>query len=314
MHNFLTHTKRDILFLYLVTYTFLWLGYAWFVVPVYGYSGFEWAPNFVKVFESLAVLVFFVVVLPPAVNRPSDFFIHMHFLLPVVPMLVLYSASDLSRTYMYFVVLAFYIVCLVRRFKMPKIKSDVIPVPIMMWGFLSLAAIYILGVIQQGGFRYFNLDLMKVYELRRDAAQNLPEICAYLSPMVEKILLPFTVVLAVYRRKWFVAGLSLAGSIALFGLISHKGALFYPLFVLGIYGITKSRRRLIELLLAGYILVILVSLVPPLISYFNTTEASLSTIIVGSLFLRRGYFVPSLLNFHYYDFFFYTPACNVGGK
>ena len=91
----LINTKQQILLSYLMAYFLLCYGYAEFIVPIYGYSGFEWMPNNVKIFESLVALVFFATILPSVVKRPSDFFIHVHFLLPVVPMLVLYSASDL---------------------------------------------------------------------------------------------------------------------------------------------------------------------------------------------------------------------------
>lgn len=298
MHIYLTKTKLKILFLYVIAYALLWFGYATFIVPIYGYSRFEWAPNMVKVFESLLAIAFFALIMPSKVKKPSDFFIHVHFLLPVVPMLVLYSASDLPRAYMYFVILAFAVVCLVRKLKLPKIKGDMIPIHIMMWGLLIIAVIYIISIILQGGLRYFNLNLMKVYEFRTLAAQNLPGISGYLSPMVSKVLLPFILILAVYRRKWLVAALAMAGSVMMFALTNHKGPLFYPFLVLGIYYIMyimRSKRRIVQMLLACYILVILVSL-----AVFFVGDCGN---IVPSLALRRVCFVPARLNFVYYDFF-----------
>jgi len=87
MHAYLIKTKLKILFLYVIAYAMLWLGYAVFIVPVFGYMGFEWAPNRVKLAESLLVVVFFALSLPSRIKRPSDFFIHVHYLMPVVPML-----------------------------------------------------------------------------------------------------------------------------------------------------------------------------------------------------------------------------------
>jgi oligosaccharide repeat unit polymerase len=286
--------KRKILMLYLVAFAMLWFGYATFIVPIYGYRGFEWAPNGVKVFESLLAIAFFAWILPSKVKKPSDFFVHVHFLLPVVPMLVLYSAADLPRVYIYFVLLAFAVVCHVRKFKLPKIKGEMIPIPIMMWGLLIIAAIYIISIILHGGLQYFNLHLLRVYELRNLAAQNLPGIYGYFSPMVSKVLLPFVLLLAFYRRRWFVAGLAITGCVMMFALTNHKGPLFYPFFILGIYFVMRSRQP-IQLLFAGYILVVLVSLAVFFIGDFGN--------IVPSLTLRREYFVPAHLNFVYYDFF-----------
>ncbi len=302
--------KRPIinnLILYLLVYASLWFGYAIFVVPVYGYSGFGWAPNGEKVFESIIALVFFGLYLPSEVKRPSDFFVHVHFLLPVIPMLVLYGASDLPRAYMYFVLLAFAVVCFVRKFKLPKIKGNLIPVQKMMWGLLIFAGIYILSIILQGGLRYFNVNLMKVYEFRDLAAHNLPGIFGYLSPMISKIILPFILILAVSQRRWYIVGLAFAGSVMMFALTNHKGPLFFPFLVLAIYWVTTFTRRQVQFLIAGYIVVIFVSLAPFLINKSEETKHSLSRIVVGSLFLRRVMFVPPKLNFVYYDFFSKNP-------
>jgi hypothetical protein len=258
----------------------------------------------VKMFESIVVLVLFALGLPSKIKRPSDFFIHFHFLLPVLPMLVLYSASNLPRAYMYFVILAFAVVSLVRKFKLPKIKGDMIPMKIMMWGLLVIATIYIISIILHGGLRYFNLNLMKVYVFRSLAAQDLPGIYGYFSSMVSKILLPFILLLAVYRRKWLVVGLALTGSVMMFALTNHKGPLFYPFLMLGIYWVMNFRQKLIQMLLACYILVIFVSLAPILFNNNDITEQpSFYNIIAGSLLLRRVYFVPAHLNIVYYDFF-----------
>jgi len=257
----------------------------------------------VKVLESSLALVLFSTSLPSEVKRPSDFFIHVHFLLPIVPMLILYSASDLPRMYIYFVLLVFAVVCLIRKFKLPKISGDMIPIHAMTWGLLAICAIYIVSIILQGGLRYLNFNLLKVYEFRSLAFQDLPGIYGYFSPMVSKVLLPFILLLAIYRRKWLIAGLALTGSVIMFALTNHKGPLFYPLLVLGIYYIMHFRRRILLMLLACYILVIFVSLAPFLINNSDDTEQNLSCIIMGSLLLRRAYFVPAHLNFIYYDFF-----------
>ena len=138
-----------------------------------------------------------------------------------------------------------------------------------------------------------NLNLLKVYEYRSLAAQDLPQIYGYFSPMVFRVFFPFILLFAVYHRKWLIAGLAITGSVMIFALTNHKGPLFYPFLVLGIYYVMRSRRG-IQLLLASYILVIFVSLAASFIGDSN---------IVGALFFRRVDFVPAHLNFIYYDFF-----------
>lgn len=299
----MVNTKIKILFLYFVAYALLWFGYSSFIIPIYGYTGFEWLPNIVKALEGLLVIIFFALSLPQKVKRPSDFFVHVHFLLPIIPMLVLYAAADLPRSYMYFVISAFTVVCFVRKFKLPKIKKGLIHIKIFMLGLLIIAGVYISSIIMMGGLRYFNINLLKVYEYRHISAHNLPGIFGYLSPMVSVVLLPFLLILAVYQRKWLIACLALAGSVMVFALTNHKGPLFYPFIALGIYYITSFRQRSIQWLISGFILIILISLIPFYIINDETDEKSLPNIIVGSMTIRRGMFVPAHLNFCYYDFF-----------
>ncbi len=303
----LLYGKLRILSLYLIVFGLLWLGYGTFIVPVFGYSGFNWSPDRIKASESLLVFIIFVWMLPSSVKRPSDFFIHLHFLLPIVPMLVLYAAADLPRTYMYFVVLTFAAVCLFRKCHIPRIKGYIIPIPIMTWGLLILVAIYILSIILLGALKYVNFNLLNVYEFRTDASENMPAIAGYLSPLVSNILLPFLLLLTVMLRKWLIAALSITGSVMMFALTSHKGPLFYPFFALTIFFIMGTNRRIIVLFLFSHVLLILVSLLPFLLSQIELTEPSFFSIAVGSLGFRRGYFVPSYLNFLYYDFFSINP-------
>ena len=74
MHVYLIKTKPEILFLYLVAYTLLLIGYDSFIVPTYGYTGYECALNRVKALEALLAIIFIALILPSGVKRPTDFF------------------------------------------------------------------------------------------------------------------------------------------------------------------------------------------------------------------------------------------------
>jgi len=291
----LIYTKARYIILCLIAYSLLWVGYAKFIVPIYGYSGFGWEPNKLKAVEGFLVIFFFTLILPSKIKKPSDFFVHIHFLLPIVPMLVLYSAADSPREYLCYVLLSFALVCLVRKIRLPKIKGDIIPMHMMMWGLLILTTIYIVSIVLQGGLHYINFNLLKVYEFRSLAAHNLPSIYGYFSPIISKVLLPVILILAVYQRKWFVACVAMTGSVMMYALTNHKDSLAYPFFSLCVYFVLNLKRPSIQLLLAGYTFGILASLAGFFIGGFG--------IILGSLIMRRGYFVPPLLNYYYYDFF-----------
>jgi hypothetical protein len=291
----LISTKVKIIILYLSSYFLLWYGYAAFIIPIFGYSGFTWLPNKFKVVEAILGVVFFALILPSKIKKPSDFYIHIHFLLPIVPMLVLYGAADFPREYLYFVLFSFAVVCFVRKVPIPEIKCHIIPMNIMMWSLLIIAIIFISSIIFLRGLNYINFNLLKVYKFRSLAAQNLPDIYRYLSPVIAKVLLPIALILAVYQRKWIAGCLAMIGSGMMFALTSHKGPMVYTIAVLCIYFLAKFKKYFAQLLLAGYIFGILVSLIGFFIGNYG--------IILGSLIMRRGYFVPALLNFYYYDFF-----------
>ena len=282
--SILKRKRIEILVLYLLASSLLWLGYAKFIVPIFGYSGFKWSPNTIKVCESLLLTMFFASVLPSSVKRPSDFFIHVHFLLPVLPMLILYAAADLSRVYIYFVMLAFMVVFAIRKFHVPTIVGNIIPLSIIIWGIVLFVTGYITYIIQKGGLAYFNLDLVRVYEFRSEAAQNLPGF-------------------AVSNKKWHFCLLAITGSIMMFALTNHKGPLFYPFFVMIVYYIMKSKTRIIPLFIASHVVTMILSLSAFFIWYFQVHGEPWLGILIGSIGFRRGYFVPPQLNFAYYDYF-----------
>ena len=299
--------KHRILFLYLVAFGVLWLGYALFIHPLFSYAGFIWVPNVVKIVESLLIIFVLLLFLPSKFEKPSDLFVHIQFLFPILPMLVLFAASDYPRAYMYFAAFAFVIVCILRKLRLPKIRAGVVSNELIMWGSFLFVCGYIVFIIALGGLAYFNLDIKKVYEFRVDAAHNLPGIAGYLTPLVSNILLPFIVVLAVSQKKWAIACMAYLGSIMIFGLSSNKITLFCPFIAIAVYFILKYEKQVILLLLGGYILLIFISLAPFFIQKGHFQELTPFNVLAGSLVFRRSYFVPAFLNFAYYDFFSINP-------
>jgi len=288
--------KRFLMMLgYVLGYMVLFWGYYVYLVPVWGYYGFLWRPDWGKAMEALCYVGIISWVLPPTVRRPSDFFLHMQFLLPILPMLVLFGAMGQPRGFTYTVLFSFFILFLtvkVVRFRLlraPKIKLETFQIILLFGGYLVITSI-----ILQGGVRYFNLNFARVYEYRAAAALNLPWFYGYLNPWVSKVVFPFSFLLAILTKKRTMMALSLVGSVLMFGLTSHKGAFFYPFAVLLFWWIA-GRRRGLFFVLVGYGLSVIVSLIDYWFGIFGGW--------VATLLLRRIIFVPALLNFIYYDFF-----------
>ena len=77
----------------LLAFIALWLGYVKFITVV-GYAGFIPDINKLKIVESLFFTILIAALLPTKIKKISDFLIYVHFLLPVLPMLVLYGANS----------------------------------------------------------------------------------------------------------------------------------------------------------------------------------------------------------------------------
>lgn len=291
--------KINLTLLYLLAFTLLWVGYSTFVTVV-GFIGFAPNVNVLKIIESIFLLFLISFMLPSKVKKPSDFLMHIHFLLPILPMLVLYGAQDLSRKYILYAILAFTLLNYIRKFQFPNLKEGSLNPSRITNILFTIVFIYISSIIYLGGLNYINFNLLEVYNFRSAASDNLPGVFEYFSPLTSKVILPFILVLSVYNKKMMIAVFSLSSSILMFALTSHKGPLFYPIIVLIIYFIlNKSQNRLIYLLIAGYAL----SIAIPLIVY----SLNNAFYFLGGLTFRRVYFVPALLNFFYYDFFSTNP-------
>lgn len=286
--------KISISLLYLFFYALILLGYYQFIVPIYGHSGFKWSPDLLKIAEGVFLVFILPCFLPVRYTKPSDLLLHLHFLFPILPMLVIYGVEGKPRDVLYITVIAFLLVVLIaskvhiRSIRIVKIS------PILFQRLLLGSSFVVIGlIIIFGGLKYFNLNLLRVYEFRSDAASNLPGIFGYISPLVSKVLLPFSLLLAVINKDRLLALFAILGSIMMFGLTNHKGPLFYPFVVLAVYFIA-NRRNGIRMLLIGYLISLIVSLIAFLFE---------QGLLVGSLVLRRAYLVPAQLNYYYFDFF-----------
>ena len=80
----------------------------------------------------------------------------------------------------------------------------------------------------------------------------------------------------------------------MFALTNHKGPLFYPLFAAFIY-YGSGRKNVIPIIISGLIMLLTISLLFYLINPGHK--------LLASLFLRRVFLVPGLLNYFYFEYF-----------
>ncbi|NPA71531.1 MAG: hypothetical protein GXO35_01755 [Gammaproteobacteria bacterium] len=280
--------------MYIVAFSLLYIGYYVYIVPKWAYYGFAWTPNWVKVGEALFLLVLGTSLLPSSFSKPSDFYAHFQFLI-IIPMLVLFSAMDQARQFIYMVFLGFGIIVEIpqifhlRIVWFPKFSRVNIIQMLLLIGYSVIVSLLLLG-----GLRYMNFNLRNVYIYRNVIAVSFPKVYGYINSWVAKVVFPLALALSLVERRRKFLVLSFIGSWLMFGLTSHKAILFYPIAVILIYKLLQFRCGLVCILL-GYTLIPLLALFDYWFYIFHQWFAT--------LFLRRALFVPALINFFYYDFF-----------
>jgi len=278
-----------------VTYkSLLDLSYLEFIVPVFSYSGFQYIENSVKYTESWVLFSLAVIFIPDRLQKPSDFLFFIFFVLSITPMLSMYGLSDQPRIYIYFCMLVFAIFILVRaapNLKVPYVKNGTKLALIISGFFVSLA---IVKFIVTGAIWNINFDLTKVYDHREQLGDTLGGgLWGYFIPWTSKIFTLLILSIFLYKKQYLRALLVIAFQILLFGITSHKGVALYPLFAISLF-LLKDVKYILTYCLVALVLLLLACYMAYYVWDYE---------ILASLFTRRVFFLPSLLNYHYYDFF-----------
>jgi len=288
------------MFLYLVFFAVLIIGYKYGVVPLFEYQGWVFSLNRFKLLISLIILLIISYIAPVDIKKPSTAYIQLMLLLIIVPMLVLFSVANKPWFYMVqsltscviIIVLSNYV--RIKPFYIPRLSYNFV-----ITLFVGISVFYILIIVMRGGFQYFNIDISKVYDFRSGAAENLPSVFRYISPMVGKVFLPVALILAYSSKKFKLSAFIVFLSILVFGFTSNKGPLIYPFIVLVVY-LLLSRQNYLADICKLSILVLVISVFDFLLR-LSTDNVLLGWF--GSLTMRRIFLVPADLNYLYYDFF-----------
>jgi len=270
------------------------VSYVCFVAPLYGYAGYTFCPEVLKLLESYILLLVLALMMPWRVRRPSDVFIIVLFLAVGAPLLSLYSMRSDDRAYLYMVMSGFVVLRLAvfhPAVKLPALCSGRRLLSVLL---LAGAALLFGLVIIRGGFRYFNLDWSRVYELRRTiAAQVFTGFAAYLRPWYANVIAPFLLVLALRKgRLWTALGV-VGLQVLLFGLTAHKSVLLSPVLSVGAYFLARKRWCNQAIVLSVTSLVLLA-----LVSYLLS-----GWVLPASTLVRRAFFVTAQNHYAYYYYF-----------
>ena len=231
------HLKSQSSFLNLVSYglTFFLL-YYFFVNLIYpNFSFFELDINYLKLLLLFIFTLIFSTLLPTDFSKPSSIFLHIQFLLPILPMLVLYGSSNLPSEYMIMTLVSFLWLMQVRKIKIRPIFFQKISVNVLILSLLGLSFAFITTeYLARGGLLNFNY--YEIYSTRfLNVETDVNPLINYLSSFTGVVLLPFAIILSVIRRSVILCLLTLVASTMLFGITNHKAIIFYPFLSLFLY-------------------------------------------------------------------------------
>lgn len=292
------NTKLINSFLYICLYSFLLFVYANFIYPIYSHEGYILDINNSKIFISIFLIILISLILPSKLSKVSDFFLHIQFILPILPMLVLYSAENFSSYYMFITIFCFLIIRVLVIIKLPIKYISFFKVSLRLLITISLLLSFvILIIIIITHKQYLSFDITKVYTYRLQLREVEQGLLAYIIHSIFLVFLSFLFGYSLIYKKRMMIFIVVALFVLNFGFTSNKQYLFLPFFIFGIYLVLKSK-FLIQKIIAGFIFLIAFAII---IDYF-WLEVWAKAIIINRFLL-----VPAQLNFYYYDFFSQNP-------
>lgn len=285
--------------LYLLEFYLLAELYTIYLAPFWDYIGFHFLPDTKKTVVAIVAIICFVLATP---TRASVRAFYLNFLLSThfVPAMVLFCYAGKSAYSAGIFVGAYILVYAasaipISRFSVGNVRDTSLML-VLAIGVLSVILAYALIA----GFGNFNLNIAAVYDFRREAAEALPGIFGYISPIVAKIVTPVGLAIALARRRYDVVVLFVAVAVLQFGFTSHKSVIFSPFAIIAVYyflNYFKSNYSLIVIIVFGLIY----GFIDATMLLYYQDDSFWGW--YNSLVVRRVLMVPALLDYFYIEFF-----------
>jgi hypothetical protein len=269
--------------------------YVIFVAAYFEYMGFTLDFQLIKYFESwIAYLILFL-----ALRRLKDHVLYMtlliSFLLIITPTITLYALKNETAYSFYGMMLPYLAMLLVitakkvQLYYIPYGKEIAISISLLMVG-IVLYHFYITV-----GIKNINFSFSDVYELRAspEAIASYAGIFGYLNHWTVKVFNAFLISVALLHRRYLLALVFIAVQVMFFAFSGHKAVLFSVALVIGLYIFDKLKHHAILII---YSMVGIVSLM--LLYHYLVHDYMLPSILI-----RRAFFVPTDLNYIYFDYF-----------
>lgn len=290
---------------YILYIIFLSICYNSYLIYTYGYYGFHNNMNVLSLFISVLIyLISFAYIYNQKTNSYSKFIVYILFLISYIPSVVTFSFMPTSYRYLalltiyWFMLIVFTNIFNKITFKdgLKNFKSNIFGVYILVFVELVIISFVLLK------YTGINLKFDDVYSLRENYfASSMPLIFTYLYAAF-KVVNPLLFIYLYNRKKTFMALMSLLIQVLAFLGDGSKSTLFSIIIAFIIIKYVQRKENTNFLENDNFKLYILYGLVIINVLGFIENAVFMSSLIYN-YFIRRLFFVPSLLNQCYYDFF-----------
>ena len=292
--------KFQILILLVILFIVLSLVYTFFVVENYSYMGFSSNFSFSRLLVSFSILSFTLFLISYVKINDFIYFIGIiYFVLAIIPSSITYANQLISVSILFSHYFIFYSIFLIGNYihfpvKLFSIKENNKLILVVLFSFLMIIP-FIIKFLPHINLK--NLLLQDIYETRAIQRKISSPYYGYTYSILCKVLVPILIVYSIVYKNYKLLLFGFFLLIFLFLCGAHKSVLLGSiLLVLFYFGNVINKLKMF----LSLTIIIIVSF-----SVFYTIDNE--SLLPLSIVARRAFFVPSLLDSFYFDFFEQTP-------
>lgn len=294
------------IFAYVLYIVFLFLCYNNYLINVYGYYGFKNNMTLLSVIISVVLfIVSFIFIYKQKTNTYSKFIIYILFIINFIPSVVTFCFMPISYKYIFLLCLYWLMLFIFINFfnnvhfKSRNVSFNSNMLPVYLVAFVELITMLI--VLRYTGI---NLNFETVYSLRENYFESkIPVILSYFYSAF-KVVNPLLFIYFYNKKKRIGCVLTLLIQLIAFLGDGSKSTLFSILIAYLVVKFIANKKSSSSLFLENenikyYILMGITG-----INFFAFLEFTIfHSSFLYNYFIRRLFFIPSLLNNYYFDFF-----------
>ena len=279
----------------IIVFVLFYFSYSSLVGPNFGYMGFKNKFSFDSFLIS-CTLVFTVALFISALKSDFDKYISvLLFVFVTSPNLVLYCFMETNDVIVFWsafcVPLTVFFINI-----LPVFKTKVVPLTTQK-KFLWFSLIFLSSLVFLAhGFK-LNLDvfmLKNIYELRLESRESSTKASVYAYFTLAKVICPVAIIWAIDNKDKYMALFSILILTYLYMTTGHK-SVYFSVFIILAFMIGKNTHYdKLRFFLIG--IVFLFCVLRILSDFFDLT-------LFESLFIRRLFYIPALLNIYFFEYF-----------